>query len=154
MIGVCCFVYQQFVFILLLTRPWRGCLPKLKWLRLLWPLLRLLRMLLRRRLLRMLLRLMLLGLGLLQQLRSAHTNTNTPSALCQSPDGQRAMLTAVRPGTWPGLVRTSAPAMWRAPDPTDPGPALCNRQHRFMSCLLYTSPSPRDATLSRMPSSA
>ena len=25
---------------------------------------------------------------------------------------------------------------------------------QFMSCLLYTSPSPRDATLSRMPSSA
>ena len=25
---------------------------------------------------------------------------------------------------------------------------------RFKSCLLYTSPSPRDATLSRMPSSA
>ena len=25
---------------------------------------------------------------------------------------------------------------------------------RFHSCLLYTSPSPRDATLSRMPSSA
>ena len=24
----------------------------------------------------------------------------------------------------------------------------------FLSCLLYTSPSPRDATLSRMPSSA
>ena len=24
----------------------------------------------------------------------------------------------------------------------------------FMACLLYTSPSPRDATLSRMPSSA
>ena len=24
----------------------------------------------------------------------------------------------------------------------------------FMNCLLYTSPSPRDATLSRMPSSA
>ena len=24
----------------------------------------------------------------------------------------------------------------------------------FVSCLLYTSPSPRDATLSRMPSSA
>lgn len=46
MIGVCCFVYQQFVFILLLARPWRGCLPKLKRLRLLWPLLHLLRMLL------------------------------------------------------------------------------------------------------------
>ena len=26
--------------------------------------------------------------------------------------------------------------------------------HQAMSCLLYTSPSPRDATLSRMPSSA
>ena len=26
--------------------------------------------------------------------------------------------------------------------------------HRDNSCLLYTSPSPRDATLSRMPSSA
>ena len=25
---------------------------------------------------------------------------------------------------------------------------------RFFTCLLYTSPSPRDATLSRMPSSA
>ena len=27
-------------------------------------------------------------------------------------------------------------------------------QETFLSCLLYTSPSPRDATLSRMPSSA
>ena len=26
--------------------------------------------------------------------------------------------------------------------------------HRYWDCLLYTSPSPRDATLSRMPSSA
>ena len=26
--------------------------------------------------------------------------------------------------------------------------------HRIKGCLLYTSPSPRDATLSRMPSSA
>ena len=29
-----------------------------------------------------------------------------------------------------------------------------NRPTLIMSCLLYTSPSPRDATLSRMPSSA
>ena len=28
------------------------------------------------------------------------------------------------------------------------------REQRKNSCLLYTSPSPRDATLSRMPSSA
>ena len=27
-------------------------------------------------------------------------------------------------------------------------------QHRFLSCLLYTSPSPRDPKTSRMPSSA
>ena len=27
-------------------------------------------------------------------------------------------------------------------------------KHKFRICLLYTSPSPRDATLSRMPSSA
>ena len=29
-----------------------------------------------------------------------------------------------------------------------------NAVHRFKSCLLYTSPSPRDGLLSRMPSSA
>ena len=29
-----------------------------------------------------------------------------------------------------------------------------NLSHEFRNCLLYTSPSPRDATLSRMPSSA
>ena len=27
-------------------------------------------------------------------------------------------------------------------------------EQRYRACLLYTSPSPRDATLSRMPSSA
>ena len=31
---------------------------------------------------------------------------------------------------------------------------LKSRFLSYMSCLLYTSPSPRDATLSRMPSSA
>ena len=30
----------------------------------------------------------------------------------------------------------------------------CFKQDKFSSCLLYTSPSPRDATLSRMPSYA
>ena len=29
-----------------------------------------------------------------------------------------------------------------------------NDVERYLPCLLYTSPSPRDATLSRMPSSA
>jgi len=31
---------------------------------------------------------------------------------------------------------------------------LLNKEDRHLFCLLYTSPSPRDATLSRMPSSA
>ena len=31
---------------------------------------------------------------------------------------------------------------------------LCDEVHNYHGCLLYTSPSPRDATLSRMPSSA
>ena len=31
---------------------------------------------------------------------------------------------------------------------------VIRRSTKHMSCLLYTSPSPRDATLSRMPSSA
>ena len=35
-----------------------------------------------------------------------------------------------------------------------PGNRLGGRGIETMSCLLYTSPSPRDATLSRMPSSA
>ena len=30
----------------------------------------------------------------------------------------------------------------------------CDGHHIHLTCLLYTSPSPRDATLSRMPSSA
>ena len=34
------------------------------------------------------------------------------------------------------------------------GNAPANRLRRFKSCLLYTSPSPRDRTRSRMPSSA
>ena len=34
------------------------------------------------------------------------------------------------------------------------GTAMTNLRTRFVACLLYTSPSPRDATLSRMPSSA
>ena len=32
--------------------------------------------------------------------------------------------------------------------------SLQTREQHIRSCLLYTSPSPRDATLSRMPSSA
>ena len=31
---------------------------------------------------------------------------------------------------------------------------VTHKNRSYISCLLYTSPSPRDATLSRMPSSA
>ena len=34
------------------------------------------------------------------------------------------------------------------------GPSGCGKSTLLNTCLLYTSPSPRDATLSRMPSSA
>ena len=34
------------------------------------------------------------------------------------------------------------------------GSEICANLLKYDSCLLYTSPSPRDATLSRMPSSA
>ena len=50
--------------------------------------------------------------------------------------------------------RPSAPAIRRADDL----PAAMDRSlqdpHRHDPCLLYTSPSPRDRTRSRMPSSA
>jgi len=36
----------------------------------------------------------------------------------------------------------------------EPFPAEWEQQRRFFACLLYTSPSPRDRTRSRMPSSA
>ena len=41
-----------------------------------------------------------------------------------------------------------------APTPVDGGGAASRERTTFDTCLLYTSPSPRDATLSRMPSSA
>ena len=38
--------------------------------------------------------------------------------------------------------------------PFELNPAMAAEGEHLDSCLLYTSPSPRDATLSRMPSSA
>ena len=35
-----------------------------------------------------------------------------------------------------------------------PSKAMLHASEQYENCLLYTSPSPRDATLSRMPSSA
>ena len=39
-------------------------------------------------------------------------------------------------------------------DPTSLNVEIAIKSARINNCLLYTSPSPRDATLSRMPSSA
>ena len=47
---------------------------------------------------------------------------------------------------------TSAPPIVVEPTLMHPSAALMN--DHMHDCLLYTSPSPRDATLSRMPSSA
>ena len=49
-----------------------------------------------------------------------------------------------------GFSWSTSPAVWHGYD-------VSYQRHGFVgmqSCLLYTSPSPRDATLSRMPSSA
>ena len=82
----------------------------------------------------------------------------------QVADGVRAM---VVPGS--GLVRAQAESEgldeifkaagfeWREPGCSmclGMNPDILQPGERCASCLLYTSPSPRDATLSRMPSSA
>ena len=57
-------------------------------------------------------------------------------------------------------AKTWEPTFLRLADETasELGSFICGANtpdlHRFNTCLLYTSPSPRDATLSRMPSSA
>ena len=48
------------------------------------------------------------------------------------------------------IVPSEIPTLWIAPATPD----LVGSELELNSCLLYTSPSPRDATLSRMPSSA
>ena len=45
-------------------------------------------------------------------------------------------------------------AQWKVTFPHSRSDLYVSYRVRFRSCLLYTSPSPRDATLSRMPSSA
>ena len=65
---------------------------------------------------------------------------------------------------WRGMLHDSTPGVeehlnektrvgYIGFDPTAPALTLGNFV-QIMICLLYTSPSPRDATLSRMPSSA
>ena len=75
-----------------------------------------------------------------------------------------AGLPTQRPGSWraDGAVAcgnaeyAALPERWRRMAEEEPhGPAMQDLECAFCkTCLLYTSPSPRDATLSRMPSSA
>ena len=51
------------------------------------------------------------------------------------------------------LLRYKFVTPWVAPHPVH-RLAFCSKATLLIPCLLYTSPSPRDATLSRMPSSA
>ena len=52
------------------------------------------------------------------------------------------------------VLSESGGAQFTAYDQIDKAPEEKERGITISTCLLYTSPSPRDATLSRMPSSA
>ena len=53
-----------------------------------------------------------------------------------------------------GLLLLAYPVSDELKDEWAQARAKLERDPRLSGCLLYTSPSPRDATLSRMPSSA
>ena len=52
------------------------------------------------------------------------------------------------------IIRPSIEAMAETYELAVREPELASATSPYTGCLLYTSPSPRDATLSRMPSSA
>ena len=57
-------------------------------------------------------------------------------------------------GTWDYVDEENQEDKMEEKEVQEPIPQIISISDRFNSCLLYTSPSPRDATLSRMPSSA
>ena len=63
---------------------------------------------------------------------------------------ERSIL-VVQPKISKGLGRFGCQGTERMPKADE---AFTKTRHPLQTCLLYTSPSPRDATLSRMPSSA
>ena len=64
--------------------------------------------------------------------------------------GLRAPATSIRPRDRSLVKDMEHDWAYGQVDRTDP----CRMLVRFITCLLYTSPSPRDRTRSRMPSSA
>ena len=75
------------------------------------------------------------------------------SGTTDKPRGNPANGPQDRPQIWPGPAIPGSPlgrpGQIEVPDPGSPGP-----RNGDPACLLYTSPSPRDRTRSRMPSSA
>ena len=69
----------------------------------------------------------------------------------QQAGGSLVFLVQPEPPTMAGYVSTSGPIGLLGPKIYD---GLVDYDNDGKICLLYTSPSPRDATLSRMPSSA
>eukprot|EP00969_Alexandrium_andersonii_P127210 5622806-Alexandrium_andersonii.AAC.1 len=76
--------------------------------------------------------------------RTTRRTAGTSQSGALPPTGQRSGATARRRGVRPRTTRTpggGAPSPSR-PTPSSPPPR--GRRHRRSSCLLYTSPSPRD----------
>ena len=81
----------------------------------------------------------------LQLIDLANLNPNREwlGSLCYLPHGARVLMFCFfRYQSLPGLYLAEVS-----------GPSIINNEN-YMTCLLYTSPSPRDRTRSRMPSSA
>ena len=80
----------------------------------------------------------------------------TPRDLASADDGMRAVVAGKTLEQWPADLYIPPEALEVVLEsfegPLDLLLYLIRKQN--IDCLLYTSPSPRDATLSRMPSSA
>ena len=70
------------------------------------------------------------------------------------PEDLEAVTSEMSVGTKAGTTEWTAVAGYPSQPPTQPSIGVAAGYISPTSCLLYTSPSPRDATLSRMPSSA
>ena len=68
----------------------------------------------------------------------------------------RSSKSASTPEPWPPPPQTASPTPAESGQPRGEAPDVCaaRRRRPRWSCLLYTSPSPRDKRQSRMPSSA
>ena len=71
-----------------------------------------------------------------------------------SPSGRKRKTNAYKKKAQPKFVAQKT-KNFKTPDTTSKIPSLkTSSKTKYKTCLLYTSPSPRDGLLSRMPSSA